>query len=84
MLGFRQEIEQVALVNLRLAVHPALEEGLASGVKGPVEDGEESTSILGEDLAGVIIQSAQDGDILELSVHMHHFWKDEYMSSSKH
>ena len=73
VLGLRQEVEQVALVNLGLTVNPALEESLASGVEGPVEDGEESTSILGEDLAGVIIQSAQDGDILELSVHMHHF-----------
>ena len=75
VLGFRQEVEQVALVNLGLTVNPALEESLASGVEGPVEDGEESTSILGEDLAGVIIQSAQDGDVLELSVHMNHFWK---------
>lgn len=73
VLGLGEEVEQVALVNLGLAVDTALQEGLAGRVEGTVEDGEESTSILGEDLAGIIIESSEDGDVLELSVDVNHF-----------
>lgn len=72
VLGLGQEVEQVALVNLGLTIHPTLEEGLASRVKGPVQDGQEGTRILGEDLASFIADGAQDGDVLELSLDVRH------------
>jgi len=65
MLGLRQEIEEVALVELGLADDAALEQGLAGGVEGAVEDGEEDGGFLAEDLAGVVVEGAEDVDVVE-------------------
>lgn len=72
MLGLGQEVGQVAAVDLGLLVDAALQESLAGRVEGAVQDGEEGAGVLGEDLAGVVVQSTQDGDILELSVDVSH------------
>lgn len=72
VLCLGQEVGEVALVNLGLAVDTALEEGLASRVEGAVEDGEEGTGVLGEDLASFRAHIAEDDDVLELGVDLHH------------
>lgn len=72
VLGLGQEVGQVAAVDLGLLVDTALQESLAGRVEGAVQDGEEGAGVLGEDLAAVVVQSTQDGDILELSVDVSH------------
>jgi hypothetical protein len=62
----------MALVDLGLAIDTALEEGFPGRVEGTVEDGEESASFLGEDLAMLVVHGAQDGDILELYFDLAH------------
>lgn len=68
MLGLGQEVEEVALVELGLADLTALEELLAPAVEGAVEDSEEDADFLGEDLAGIVVELAEDVDILERSL----------------
>ena len=68
VLGLGEEVGQVALVDLGLAIDAALQQGLAGGIEGAVQDGEESTCFLGQDLAGVIGDVSQDGDILQLGL----------------
>lgn len=72
VLCLGQEVGEVTLVNLGLAVDTALEEGLASRVEGAVEDGEEGTGVLGEDLASFRAHIAEDDDVLELGIDLHH------------
>jgi hypothetical protein len=72
VLGLGEEVREMALVDLGLAIDTALEEGFPGRVEGAVEDGKESASFLGEDLAMLVIHSAQDGDILELHFDLAH------------
>lgn len=62
----------MTLVDLGLAIDTALQEGFPGRVEGAVEDGEESASFLGEDLAMLVVHGAQDGDILELYFDLAH------------
>lgn len=72
VLGLGQEVGEMALVDFGLAVYTALEEGLAGGIEGAVQDSEESASILGKDPAAIVVQGTKDGDILELSLDVSH------------
>lgn len=72
VLSLGQEVGEMALVNLGLAVNAALEEGLARGVEGAVQNSEESAGVLREDPAGVVVQAAEDGDVLHLGVDESH------------
>jgi len=65
VLGFWQKVELTTLVKLQLANLASLEKGLACGVEGAVEESEEGSSILGEDLAGLVIERPKDLDVLE-------------------
>jgi hypothetical protein len=65
MLGLRQEVEQVALVELGLSDHASLEESLPALVECAVEQGEEDGSILAEDVTLVVLQLAEDVDLAE-------------------
>lgn len=62
----------MSLVDLGLAVDAALQERLASGIEGAVEDGQEGAGVFGEDLAGVGVDGAEDDDVLELRVDLNH------------
>lgn len=68
VLCLGEEIGQDAAVELGLANLAALEQRLASGVEGAVEESEECESLRGEDLFVLRLDSAEDGDALEDSV----------------
>lgn len=72
VLGLGEEVGQMTLVDLGLAVNSTLQESFAGRVEGAVQDGEEGTGILGEDLAGLLGDGAQDGDILHLGIDLTH------------
>ena len=65
MLGFWEEVRQLALVELGLSDDTALEESFAGGIEGSVEDGEEGGGFFGEDVAGLVVEGSQDGDALD-------------------
>jgi hypothetical protein len=83
VLGLGEEVRQMALVNLGLAIDTALQEGFPGRVEGAVEDSEESAGFLGEDLAMLVVHGAQDGDILKLYFHLAHvdivFCNDQWL-----
>lgn len=68
VLGLGQEVEKVSSVNLSLALDAALEQSLAGGVEGAVQQSQEGHGLLAEDLAGFVAHVAQDGNILQLSL----------------
>lgn len=72
MFGLGQEVEQVATVNLGLALDAALQQGLAGAIEGAVQQGQEGDGLLGEDLAGLVADGAEDGDVFELRVDRRH------------
>lgn len=65
VLGLWQKVELAALVKLQLANLASLKKSLACGVEGAVEEGEEGGCILGEDLAGLVIERSEDLDVRE-------------------
>lgn len=65
VLGLWQKVELTTLVKLQLANLASLKEILACGVEGAVEEGEEGSCILGEDLAGLVVQRCKDLDVRE-------------------
>lgn len=65
MLGFWEEVGQLALVELCLSDHTALEKVLSGAIEGSVEEGEESKSILAEDLLVEIGDLTRDIHALE-------------------
>jgi hypothetical protein len=65
VLGLGQKIGQDAAVELGLADHAALEELLAAGVEGAVQQREEDGGIFGQDLFGFVVERAEDEHLLE-------------------
>lgn len=63
VLGFGEEVELFALVEVGLAYLAAFEQRLSSLVEGAVEEGEEDGDILVQDVLGLIIESAMDVDV---------------------
>jgi len=60
VLCLREEIWERAFVELCLSDDAALEELLSGAVEGSVEEGEESESLLGENLAIEVVDLACD------------------------
>jgi len=48
-----------------LSDHAALEESFAGAIEGAVEDSKEDSGVLAQDLASLVIEGAQDVDVLE-------------------
>jgi hypothetical protein len=48
-----------------LAYNATLEQSLASVVEGSVKKSKENSSVFGKNLSGLVIQWAEDGDVLE-------------------
>ena len=65
VLGVGKEVEGGALVELGLADLATLEQSLAAGIEGAVEDGEEDGGFLAQDLLALRVEAAEDVDILE-------------------
>ena len=65
MLGFGEEVWQLALVELRLSDHTTLKEVLAGPIEGSVKESEERKSILCEDLLVEVCDLARDVHALE-------------------
>lgn len=65
MCGLWKEVELGALVELLLADLATLKESLAAGVECAVEDSKEDGSLLGEDLAGLVIELSKKVDVLQ-------------------
>jgi hypothetical protein len=65
VLGLRQEVRQDAAVELGLADHALLEQRLAAGVEGAVQQGEEDGGVLAQHLFGLIVERAEDDDLPE-------------------
>lgn len=65
VLGLWEEVESVALVELGLADHATLEESFPRAVEGAVEHSKENSSVLGEDLAGLVAERTKDLDVLQ-------------------
>jgi hypothetical protein len=72
VLSLGEEVEKISLINLGLAIDAALEKSFAGGVEGAVQQSQKGTCLLGQDLASIIIDGAQDSDILELGVNVRH------------
>ena len=68
VFGLREEVEEIALVELRLPDFPAFKEGFPGSIEGAMEEGEEDGGVLGEDLASLVVQRSKDRDILEDSI----------------
>lgn len=62
MLGFREEIRQIALIDLLLADHSSLQKRFPGAVECSVEEGEESGGFGSKDLSEGILDRAIDGD----------------------
>ena len=65
VLGLGEEVEQVAFVELCLADDTPLQECLASAIECAVEQRKEDCGVLGQDLAGLRVQGAEDLDVRE-------------------
>jgi hypothetical protein len=58
-----KEVEEVALVELCLPDHTALQESFAALIEGTVEEGKEDGGIFAEDVAVLVAQLAEDIDL---------------------
>lgn len=65
MLGLGEEVELVAIVKLLLANLAPLEKGLACSVEGAVEHGEEDDGLFAEHSPPLVVEPAEDVDILQ-------------------
>jgi hypothetical protein len=65
VLGLWEEVEQIALIELGLADDTALEQLFPALVECAVEEGEEDGGVLAEDLACLVIESAEDVDLAQ-------------------
>lgn len=72
VLGLGKEVGQLAIINSSLAVDPTLQQGFPGRVEGAVQDGEEGTGFLGEDLAGVNVDVTEDGNIPQMVLDLGH------------
>lgn len=65
MLGLGEEVELVAIVKLLLANLAPLEKRLACSVEGAVEHGEEDYGLFAEHSPPLVVEPAEDVDILQ-------------------
>jgi len=65
VLGLGQEVGQDAAVELGLADHALLEQFLAAGVEGAVQQGEEDGGVLAQGLFGLVVEGPEDEHLLE-------------------
>lgn len=65
MLGLGEEVELVAIVKLLLANLAPLEKRLACSVEGAVEHGEEDDGLFAEHSPPLVVEPAEDVDILQ-------------------
>lgn len=68
VLGLGEEVEQLALVELGLADDTALEQLFPALVECAVEEGEEDGGVLAEDMARLVVESAEDVDLAQNGV----------------
>jgi hypothetical protein len=65
VLGLWQEVEDVTLVKLGLSDIPSLKESLACAIERAVEHCEEDGSILAKYLSGLVIERAQNINVIQ-------------------
>lgn len=65
MLGLGEEVELVAIIKLLLANLAPLEKRLACSVEGAVEHGEEDDGLFAEHSPPLVVEPAEDVDILQ-------------------
>jgi hypothetical protein len=65
VLGLGKEVEQVALVEVCLSYNASLEESFPALVECAVEEGEEDSSVFAQNLAGLVVQCAEDVNLAQ-------------------
>ena len=65
VLCLREEVGKVALVELLLASRSSAQQVLAGGVEGSMEHGEEDEGVLVQDATSLVVERAEDVDVLE-------------------
>lgn len=73
VLSLREEVGKLAGVELGLAGFASLQQFLASLVECAVEKGQEDGSLLGDDLASLLIERSEDVDLTENLFLARHF-----------